>query len=60
MRKQTPWPVIWSRSLRSHHAIARHNALVAARVLGQRRAEREEVERFLADLHESDTSQGAR
>jgi hypothetical protein len=29
-------------------------------VLGQRRAEREEVERFLADLHESDTSQGAR
>jgi hypothetical protein len=48
--------VIWSRSLRSSHATARRNALVAARVLGQRRAEREEVERFLLEMQRSQTS----
>jgi hypothetical protein len=48
--------VIFSRSIRSHQAVARRNALTATRALRQRRAEREEVERFLADLHESRTS----
>jgi hypothetical protein len=48
--------VIWSRSFRSSQAVARRNALTAARVLGQRRAEREDVERFLAELHESRSS----
>ena len=42
------WPVIWSRTLRSHNAVARHNALAAARVLHERRLEREDVERYLA------------
>jgi hypothetical protein len=40
--------VIWSRSLRSSAASRRH-ALVAARVVGERRAERRDVERFLAE-----------
>jgi hypothetical protein len=44
----TPWPVIWSRRLISSQAVARHNALAAARVLAERRAEREEAERYLA------------
>jgi hypothetical protein len=49
--------VIFSRSLRSHQAVARHNALTATRALRQRRAEREEVERFLADLHDTGASE---
>lgn len=53
MHQNTPWPVIWSRSLRSQQAVARRNALTATRALRARRAEREDVERFLADLHQT-------
>lgn len=45
----TPMTRIWSRSLKAHNAIARQNAVAAARVLAERRAEREGVERYLAD-----------
>ena len=48
MHTQTPWPTIWSRALRSSNAVARHNALAAARVLHERRIEREGVENYLA------------
>jgi hypothetical protein len=44
-----PWPVIWARALRSHQDVARQNALTAARVLAERRREREDVERYLED-----------
>lgn len=43
------WPVDWSRTLRSHQDVARANALAAARALAERRREREDVERYLAD-----------
>lgn len=45
----TPTSLVWSRALRSHTAVARENARQAARVLRERRAEREEVERFLLE-----------
>lgn len=45
----TPWPVIWSRTLKSHQAVARHNALAAARVLAERRHEREDAERYIEE-----------
>lgn len=44
---QTPWPVIWSRSLRSSQAVARRNALGAARTLNERRREREAVDAYI-------------
>ena len=44
----TPWPVIWTRNLRSHNAVAQSNALAAWRVLQERRLEAEDAERFLA------------
>ena len=34
--------------MRAHNAVARQNAVAAARVLAERRAEREGVERYLA------------
>ena len=52
---QTTWPVIWSRSLRSGAGAARHNAIAAARVIAERRAEAElraEEEAFLVGVHE--------
>jgi hypothetical protein len=45
----TPTSIVWSRTLRAHTAVARENARHAARVLSERRAEREEVERFLLE-----------
>ena len=55
MHETTPWPVIWSRSLRSS-AASRRNAIVAAGVLRERRAERHEVERMLADMQQYEGS----
>lgn len=53
MMHQTPWPVIWSRQLRSGTALARQNSIAAARVINERRLERQfEEERFLADVHD--------
>ena len=49
---QTTWPVIWSRSLRSGADLARQNALAAARVVAERRAEQAELSLFLAGVHE--------
>lgn len=49
MTPHTTWAVIWSRNLRAHNAVARSNALTALRVVHERRREREEVERFLAE-----------
>lgn len=47
--------MIWSRSLRSS-AASRRNAIVAAGVLRERRAERHEVERMLADMQQYEGS----
>jgi len=41
---QRPSPVIWSRHLRAHPAVAGHNAIAAARLLAQRAAERAQAE----------------
>lgn len=57
--KNTPWPVIWTRNLRSHRAVARSNALAALSVLRERRQEWEDAERFVASRqHLGDTSSG--
>jgi hypothetical protein len=45
----TRWPVIWNRRIISSQEIARANALAASRTLTQRRLEREDTERLLAD-----------
>lgn len=50
---QTPWPTVWPRPLQSHLAVSRGNALAASRRLAERRAEREEVERFLAEAYDT-------
>ena len=43
---QRPFPVIWSRHLRAHPAVAGHNAIAAARLLAERQAERAQAERL--------------
>jgi len=45
-RTFTPWPTIWTRALRSSQDVARHNAREAARVLAERRRERQEADRL--------------
>ena len=45
-RNFTPWPIVWTRALRSSQAVARQNAREAARVLAERRRERQEAERL--------------
>lgn len=48
----TPWPTVWSRRLRSSQQISRENARRATRVLAERRAEREAIERYLSERSE--------
>jgi len=48
----TPATTIWTRALRSQTAAARENARQAAGLLRARRAELEEVERFLLEDRE--------
>lgn len=48
---RTAWPVLWTRALRSHHDVSRHNAMVAMKVLAERRREREDVERYLDERY---------
>ena len=51
-RALTPWPVVWTNLVRSHHDVARANARSAMQVLTARRLEREDAERTLREVEE--------